>query len=118
MGSLIASSVIGRTAMAIDVCTAADIVGQEGGSCPNNADPCTITKAYVVGDNCVIDFGSRTVTLSGVLDVNSGSMTFKGGTLTIASTGIIDGRGNGVAPATDTGGQVCIETSGSVNVRR
>ena len=109
---------VGRAALALNACTAADIVGQEGANCPNNTNGCTITKTYVVGNNCVLDFGTRAVTVSGTLDVNSGALTFKAGSLTITSTGFIDGRGNGTPPATDSGGQISVETTGDVSLQR
>jgi hypothetical protein len=73
--------------MALNACTAADIVAQEGAGCPNNLTPCTITKSYVVGNNCDLYFGNRDVTIStGTLDINSGSVTLEAGSLTLAAT--------------------------------
>ena len=123
MGVLVASVVWGHGAWAI--CTAAEIIAQEPASCPNNTSPCTITKTYAVDNNCVLDFGTRAVTLNaqkGALDINSGSVVLKAGSLTIpanfAQVRQIDGRGNGVAPSTTTGGQISIQTSGDVNVQK
>ena len=103
------------------VCVAADIIAQEGANCPNNSGPCMITKVYVVGDTCVLDFGARAVTLgSGVLDFNSGSITLKAGSFTLAPFPNVqlDGRGNENPPATATGGNLTIQTTGDVNVQR
>jgi cysteine-rich repeat protein len=103
-------------------CSAADIIAKEGSNCPNNTTPCTITKAYVIPDSCVLDFSGRAVTLAsgGNLDINSGSVTLRAASLTIAaSSGIqIDGRGNGTAPATLTGGTISIQTTGNVNIQK
>ncbi|HVO26745.1 MAG TPA: DUF4215 domain-containing protein [Candidatus Margulisiibacteriota bacterium] len=123
VGVLMASLVLTRGAAAVnDACTASDIIAQEGAACPNNTSPCTINKTHTIGPatNCVLDFGTRDVTIgaSGALDFNSGALTIKAGSLTISSTGIIDGRGNTVAPATDQGGQVSIQTTGAVNIQK
>ncbi len=112
-----------RTATGAPVaCSAADIIAKEGTNCPNNTTPCTITKAYVIPDACVLDFGGRAVTLGsgGTLDINSGSVTLRAASLTVAaSSGIqIDGRGNGTPPATLTGGTISIQTTGDVNIQK
>ena len=123
VGVLIASLAVARAAAAI--CTAAQIIAQEPATCPNNANPCSITKTYVIDNNCVLDFGTRAVTLNppnGALDINSGSVTLKAGSLTIAANGVstrqIDGRGNGTPPATTTGGHISIQTTGAVNIQK
>ena len=115
---LLASVALARAAIALNACTAADIVGQEGAQCPNSSGPCIITKTYVLGSDCLLDFGSRAVTLSGALDANSGKLTLKAGSLSITATGIVDARGNGIAPATDDGGHVTISTIGAVTIQR
>lgn len=121
VGVLMASLVVGRANA--QTCTAAAIIAQEGAAnCPNNStSACTITKTYVVGSLCVLDFGTRAVTVStGALDINSGSVILKAGSLTLtASSGVqIDGRANGTAPAPTTGGQISIRTTGDVNIQR
>ena len=119
MGVVMVSLVVARAAAALDACKAADIT-----ECPGTG-ACTITKTYVVGDGCVLDFGTRAVTLNppnGALDINSGSVTLKAGSLTIAANGVaarqIDGRGNGTPPATTTGGRISIQTTGPVNIQK
>ena len=123
VGVIMASLVVGRADAQTSVCTAAGIITQEGAAnCPNNTtSACTITKAYVVGTGCVLDFGTRAVTVStGALDINSGSVTLKAGSFTlVASSGVqIDGRANGTAPAPTTGGQISIQTTGDVNIQK
>ena len=44
------------------VCTAAEIISQEGG-CPAGDGPCVIGGKYTIDDGCTIDFGARSVTL-------------------------------------------------------
>jgi cysteine-rich repeat protein len=112
-----------RTATGTPVaCSAAEIIAREGATCPNNAGPCTITKAYVIADACILDFGTRAVTLAatGTLDINSGTVTLRAGSFTVAAgSGVqIDGRGNGTAPATTNGGTISIQTTGDVNVQK
>ena len=118
MGVLMASVLVPRAVAALNACTAADI-----SECPGTG-ACTITKTYVVGDNCVLDFGTRAVTLNaagGALDI-SGLVTLKAGSLTIAANGVstrqIDGRGNGTPPATTTGASISIQTTGAVNIQK
>jgi hypothetical protein len=80
----------GFTRRAVAVCTAADIVTQDT-ACPNDSGPCTISKPFTINDNCEFDFGSREVTLSGVLDIQGGALTIKAGSLTIAASGRVAG---------------------------
>lgn len=117
VGFLMASVLLGRAAAALTACVAADIVAQEP-MCPATG-ACTISKTFVIGDNCVLDFDARAVTIgaNGALDFNSGSISIKAGSLTILPGGIIDGRGNGVAPANTNGGQLSIQTTGAVNLQ-
>ncbi len=117
VGFLMASVLMGRAAAALTACVAADIVAQDP-KCPPDGD-CRISKTFVIGDKCVLDFDARDVFVdaNGTLDFNSGSITIKAGSLTILPGGIIDGRGNGVAPATTSGGQLSIQTSGPVNLQ-
>ena len=106
-----------REAAALTACTAAQVSSQDS-SCPNGPGPCTITKDFTIGDGCVLDFGTRAVTLSPTAKLTTapGSITIKAGTFTIAGGGFIDGRGVG-APV-DRGGLVRIETTGAVAVQR
>ena len=103
------------------VCTAADIVAQDAAHCPNDAGPCTIAKSFTVADHCVLDFGTRAVTITGGLDINSGTVSLKAGSLTIAAASInpqIDGRGDGLRGAGDSGGRISIETTGDVTIQQ
>lgn len=113
---ILVASLVGRSAAA--VCTAGEIVAQEGAGCPNNTSPCTIAKTYVVANNCVLDFGARAVTIAGtgVIDFNSGSITIKAGSLTIVPGGFIDGRGN--TTPLPNGGHLSVQTSGAVNLQK
>lgn len=103
------------------VCTAADIVAQDAAHCPNDAGLCTIAKSFTVADRCVLDFGTRAVTITGVLDFNSGTVSLKAGSLTIAAvnrvTPQIDGRGDGLRGAGQSGGRISIETIGDVTIQ-
>lgn len=107
-----------RSAQAISACTAAQVSAQDP-SCPNGTGPCTITKNFDVGNGCVLNFGTRAVTLSasGTLDINSGFVTIRAGSLTVAAGGFIDGRGMG-APPTDRGGSLLVETTGNFAIQK
>ena len=98
------------------VCTLADVLWQDPADCPDGSTPCIIAKSLTVADHCVLDFGRRAVTITGGLDINSGSVTLRAGSLTIAPGGLIDGRGDGLGGATDSGGHINIETTGDVTI--
>ena len=114
-GILMASLVVGRAAVALNACTAADIVAQDP-MCPASGT-CTISKTFTIGDACILDFGARAIIVgaAGAVDFNSSSIVIKADSVTIVPGGIIDGRGNNVAPA---GGRLSIQTTGAVNVQR
>jgi cysteine-rich repeat protein len=99
-------------------CTA-DITSQDPG-CPAGTGPCTISqnKTFQIDDGCILDFSSRTVTINGTLDINSGNVTLKAGTLTVSSTGLIDGRGTQSTPPGNRGGMITIQATGAVTVQK
>jgi cysteine-rich repeat protein len=86
-----------RGAEAIPACSAADIIAQEGTSCPASG-ACTITKVYDVsaGQSCTFDFGSRSVTISnsGRLNLRQAQVRLIAGNLVLnaAATTAIDMR--------------------------
>src|SRR5262249_2824789 len=77
-----------RVAHALTACTAIGISAQDSG-CPSGTGPCSITKNFVIANGCVLNFGTRAVTLtsSGTLDINSGFVTIKAGSFTVAAGG-------------------------------
>ena len=116
LGALLGSVGVAREAHAVNACTAADIIASEGANCPNSTAPCSIKKNYTIANGCILDFGTRAVTVSGpggTLDVGSRSMTIKAGTFTVASGGNVQGLGNNPAPL-DRGGMITIQTTGAV----
>jgi len=98
-------------------CTAADVSAQDP-SCPGGTGPCTIAKTFQVGDGCTLDFGARTVTLTGTLNIGSGVVTVNAGSLVIAATGLIDGRGTQSTPPGSLGGSITINASSNVTIQR
>src|SRR5579862_2303546 len=103
------------------VCTAADISTQDPVNCPANPNvPCTIAKLFQVNDGCVLDFGTRAVTIStsGTLDINNANVILNAASLTIAPGGFIDGRGTLSTSPGNRGGMITINTTGDVNVQR
>lgn len=109
-----------RSVMAQSACTASDISAQEV-ACPAGG-ACAITKAYAVADACVLDFGTRSVTLTptGRLSIGSGTVTLMAGSLTLQpQAGLsIDGRGTGVTAPTNQGGTMRIISSGPVTIEK
>ncbi len=100
-----------RSAALAAVCDASQI-------CAPDEDPCVIDTTYEIEEDCVLDFGSRTLTLTG-----AGSLKFEGvslsilaGELVLESGGVLDGDGKG------DGGSVFItlidglESSGKIDV--
>jgi len=116
----LALAVAGRAhdAAALNACTAAQITAQDA-SCPA-AGACVITKDFVVANGCVLDFGSRDVTLaaSGKLDIGNGMVRLLAGSFTIAPGGFVDGRGTGTTDPGNVGGFMQIHTTGAVNLQR
>jgi len=116
LGALFVSVGIAREAHALNACTAADIIAAEGANCPNSTAPCSIKRSYTIANGCILDFGTRTVTVSGpggTLDVGSRGMTIKAGTFTVGSGGNVQGLGNNPAPL-DRGGMIMIQATGAV----
>lgn len=113
-----------RAAQAVTlVCTAADIIAADPAICPSSTSAaCVIAKTFQVSqDGCILDFGTRLVTISatGILDINNFTVTLNAGSLIIAPGspgGFIDGRGNQAAPG-DRGGMITINTTGDVNIQ-
>jgi hypothetical protein len=94
-------------------CTAADVVAQNGTTCPSGTGPCTVSIMFDVGDNCVLDFRPRDVTIaaSGQFNIGSGSVTILAKNFTVAPGGMINGTG--VA-----GGFLQIEATANVAVQK
>ena len=113
----VAWAALAPAAMALTACSAADISAQDAG-CPSGTGPCAITKDFTVGDGCTLDFGARDVTLTRTLDIGSGTVTLRARALTLTPSGFIDGRGNELGSAIDTGGGSIIETSGAVTLEK
>lgn len=107
-----------RLALALNACTAAQISSQDS-SCPTGTGPCSITKNFTIANGCVLNFGTRavTVTSSGTLDINSGFVSISAGSLTVAAGGFIDGRGTTAAP-NDRGGSLLIQTTGNFAIQK
>lgn len=114
---VLVTGVATQSARGQSVCTAATVALFDP-SCPNSPSPCTITKALQVGDGCVLDFGSRPVTITGTLDFNSGTVTLLAGSVTVAPGGLIDGRGSQSNPPGNRGGALTLRTAGSVAIQR
>ncbi len=99
------------------VCTAAEIAAAEP-ACPASGGSCVIAGTYEIGDGCVLDFGTRPVTLAGDLVVGSRSMALLAGSFTVSPGGMIDGRGSGTSFPTNLGGSVSIAAAGDVAVKK
>lgn len=117
LSALLATAGMAREAQALTACTAAQISSQDSG-CPTGTGPCSITKDFTIGNGCVLDFGTRAVTLAGTgkLLIAPNSVTLKAGSFTVAPNGFIDGRG--LAAPVDHGGFMTIQTTGAVAVQR
>ncbi|MFQ5665255.1 MAG: hypothetical protein ACE5I7_02370 [Candidatus Binatia bacterium] len=115
--AVVASTLAASSARALDACTAAEIVSQDSG-CPSGNGPCIVSKNFQIGDGCILDFGSRTVTIDSTLDVGSGFLLLKAGSLTIGPRGVLDGRGTKSAPPGDSGGTITVEASGAVTLEK
>jgi cysteine-rich repeat protein len=117
LGVIAATTGLARDALALTACTAAQIISQDSG-CPSGSGPCTITKDFTVGDACILDFGTRALTIgaTGKLLTAPGAVTIRAASLTIAPRGFIDARGT--AAPIDLGGFVTIETTGAVDIQQ
>ena len=112
---LLASAVTAREALAINACTAAQISASDS-SCPTGTGPCTISKSFDVANNCILDFGTRAVTVTGTITFDSNTITIKAGTFTVAAGGKLNGLGDSNTPPRNDGGRLRIETTGAVSV--
>ncbi len=117
LGAFISGALVPRPVTAQTVCTAADVTSQDPG-CPRGNGACTITKTFQIGDGCILDFGTRLLTIGGTLDVNSGTVTIIAASLTVAPGGFIDGRGNQTAAPGNDGGMITIQVTGSVTIQK
>ncbi len=96
------------------VCSASDIALRESSCSPTGV--CTIRGTHVVGDQCVLDFGSRPVVFEGTarLVVGSGSVRVIAGSLLLRSGALLDARGQGTQAPTNRGGAIRLEIAGPV----
>src|SRR5215470_15245013 len=110
INALVVSICCARATLALNACTSADIIAQDGTNCPSGSGPCTIKKDFTIGNGCILDFGIRSVTIGsgGKLITGSVTVTIKAGNFTVAGGGMIDARGTGVAP-NDRGGLLIIQ---------
>ena len=115
LAACISGALVARAALAQTACTAADVMSQDPG-CPQGSGACSVTKTFQVGDGCVLDFGARALTISGTLDINSGTVTIVAASLTVVPGGFIDGRGN--QTAAPDGGMLTIQVTGSLTVQK
>lgn len=124
-GILIATAVFALCGLAPEpavaataVCTAAQIMAQEPGTCPAVGSTCTISGDYdASANNCVFDFGTKTLNLQGTVtfDVKTFTATFRAATLNIREGAEIRAMGAG---ANLVGGTVIVETTGNVLIER
>jgi cysteine-rich repeat protein len=107
-------------ASALTACTAANIQSLSGGSCPpGNGAPCTINLVFDVASGCVLDFGTRAVTIGGAGELHltgAGTVTLRAGSLIVAPSGLINGRASTAAVPNAT--SITIQTSGDVAVQK
>jgi cysteine-rich repeat protein len=114
LGVLLAAAASPDPALAVPtVCTAQNVIALDP-SCPATGF-CTIAKDFEIGDGCVLDFGTRDVTISGHLNLDSRTGTIKAGSLTLAPSGFIEGRGTKPKP-NDVGGTVIIDVLGNLTM--
>jgi hypothetical protein len=104
-----ASVGVAREARAADACVAADVMEAEGCS---GADACTITKSFTIGDGCVLDFGTRAVTIdSGSISIGEGTVVLETGSFTVTKKGVITGNGR-------VGGSFTVFATGDIFILR
>ncbi len=96
----------------IPACDAGDIIAGDS-ACPASG-PCTISKVFEIADGCVLDFGTRSVTIagSGELRIDAAAVTMKTGNFTISPGGLVDGRTAG------TGGFFRVQANGSIAIQK
>jgi hypothetical protein len=110
----VSCSTCAQPALGLDACSADDIIRQDP-SCPSGTGACTISKVFAVADRCILDFGTRNLSLSGTLAIRGNFVGLNAGSLTIVPGGFIDGRSDDPETA---GGEIDIVTSGSVTLQR
>jgi hypothetical protein len=120
LAALLAVAGGARPVRALTACSAAEVIAQDPG-CPAGTGPCTITKQFTVGALCVLDFGTRAVTIAAnangaVITAPAAQLTIMAGNLVIAPGGRINGR------VTETvvgqGSTVDIEATGAVTLQK
>lgn len=94
----------GRADAATAVCSASEL-------CAPSANPCTISGTRDVASGCALDFGARSVVLTGALQAASpgGSFAVKAGALTLSA-----GKIRSTGPSGVAGGNVTIEVAGAL----
>src|SRR5262245_35999781 len=120
INAVIVSMCFARVAVALNACTSADIIAQDGTNCPSGTGPCTIKKDFTIANGCTLDFGTRDVTIGngGKLITGSVTVTIKAGNFTVGGGGMIDARGTGLLPPDDRGGLLIIQTPGAISILR
>ncbi len=111
VATLLAAAVQSQT-----TCTANDVAMREP-TCTLSG-VCVIRGTHLVGDRCVLDFGSRPVVLEGTarLVVGWRSAQVIAGSLVLRSGTMIDARGQGSEPPTNRGGAIRLQIGGPVVV--
>ena len=119
LGTVVASVGGVGEAQALTACTAAQITSQDPG-CPPGTGACNITRIFDIGDGCTIDLAVRNVTLtgSGRINIFSGTVVLKAGTVTLAQSSLIDGKGNLTTTPRNRGGMITIQTTGAFTTQR
>ena len=79
--------------------------------CLPTADPCIVPAFVVVDDGSLIDVGTRTLRVTGRLDVRTGSMTLNAGRLELPIGGELRARGDNLLP----GGEITV-SAGSMQI--
>jgi len=97
----------------IAACVAQDIVDGDPG-CPASG-LCTITQVFTIADGCILDFGTRDVTIavSGELRIpEDGRVALKAANFTVAAGGSVDG-------CADTfGASFTVQATGNIAIQR
>ncbi|HJQ84235.1 MAG TPA: hypothetical protein VKA21_09180 [Candidatus Binatia bacterium] len=80
--------------------------------CAPGSDPCVLDKTVAVTTDSTLDFGTRALEVRqrGVLDVGTGTMTIRAGSLTVVPGGSLLGRGA-------TGGTIVVVTTGAIAIQ-
>ncbi|HEY8514654.1 MAG TPA: hypothetical protein VIS07_03970 [Candidatus Binatia bacterium] len=101
--SLAIALLTARDARAVTVCSAAEL-------CAPAANPCTVSVTRDVAAGCHLDFGARSVVLTGTLQAETpgGSFSVSAGELTLSG-----GRIRSVGPSGRAGGNVTVTVAGA-----